>query len=335
MILKEITTGGRGLLVAIVLMFLFTNLLVVPVSSMGNEPVELVYVDGPITILDIPPSWNPMDAPVEKPFGNGPYTAGWTYDNIWLSDKGVNVPARAYYPADANSLDATANTTGAPYPLMVFAPGAGGDEDDYGVLGQNAASWGIMFIIIGYSWSGTTGNVADYRDVMDYYIAANSSAPHILYQMMDFAKVASGGHSHGGRMSALASPYIPEFSVHIGLSPSITQGEVNSITNDWDLPVQLQTGTTDPYPGHGFMYNTFDVVKETVTTVGGGHAGPFDWASALSFMFFHFNDDQRYEYWIFKKGIMIEIANENITLKYDRQDSRFFPPEVNATVTRI
>jgi PKD repeat protein len=324
----------RWLLITIVLMFLLTNLLMVPVSSLQDEQAEPVYVDGPMTILDAPPSWSPLDAPVERPYGNGPYTAGWTYDNIWLSEKAANVRARAYYPADANSEDAGANTTGAPYPLIVFAPGAGQDEDDYGVLGQNAASWGIMFIIIGYNWGiGSSGSVQDYRDVMDYYIAANASAPHILYQMMDFDKVASGGHSHGGRRSALASPYIPEFSVHISLSPSISQAEVNSISNDWDLPMQLHTGTTDPLQGHVFMYNTFDVVKETVTTVGGGHAGPFDWASALAFMFFHFNDDQRYEYWIFKKGIMIEIANENVTLKYDRLDGRFFPPEVNATLS--
>jgi PKD repeat protein len=319
-------------MVAFVLFIMLAGLFASPVASLGPQGSEIRVqgIEAGLAEHRIPDF--PEEPEVEKPYSDGPYTIGWTYDSIFLSDKGTSTTARAYYPALAEGLDATSNTTDAPFPLIIFAPGAGQDEDDYGPLGRVAASWGIMFIIVGFNWGITnSGNVADYRDVVDYYIAANASAVHILYQMMDFDRVASGGHSHGARQSVRATPYISEFKVHISLSPSCTQSEVNAIKDDFDVPIQLHTGTTDPLQGHAFLYNTLTVVRETVTVVGGGHAGPFDWSSALSFMFRYLNDDPRYDYWVFKKGIMEEIASENITLKYNRTDGRFFPPILTAT----
>jgi PKD repeat protein len=280
----------------------------------------------------------PMDLPepsVDEPVGIGPYTPAKTYDMVTLTDKGMTIRVRADYPALDTAENATPNMTGAPYPVIFFGPGAGCNENSYGGLARDTVGWGFVFITIGFDWAvGDSGNVADFRDVVDHYLAANTSAGHKLYQMLDSEKYASGGHSHGARVAARSTPYIPEFKLYMGLSPSIMQSEVNVIADDFDIPMQLHTGTTDPVPGHNYMYNTIDTIKEKVTAIGAGHSGQFYWPSAISFMYYHLNQDARYEYWTYKAGIMKNVAEENITLKYDRQDGRFFPPVLTATSSK-
>jgi PKD repeat protein len=315
---------GSGRMTVVVMMVL--SLLMAPMPS-------IVISSGPSDMASM--AVDVHAPPVQRPEGVGPHTVAKTYDIVTLSDKGTTVRVRADYPAESELENATPDMSGAPYPVIFFGPGAGCNENSYGGLARDTAGWGFVFITIGFDWGlSGSGNVADFRDVVDHYIGANGSSGHKLYQMLDGDRYSSGGHSHGARVAARSTPYIPEFRIYMGLSPSITQGEVDAIADDFHIPMQLHTGTDDPVPGHRYLYNTIDTVKETVTAIGAGHSGQFDWAAAVAFLFYHLSGDDRYEYWTYKAGIMQAIADGNITLRYDRQDGRFFPPALTATASK-
>jgi acetyl esterase/lipase len=100
---------ARAILLAVLSLLLVSAMLPAPALSAGAGEKDSPALSAPTAV---PP----------KPKGYGPHPAGWVDVQIPRPSY-VDVAARIYYPAPYWGLNATPNTTGAPWPVIVFIPG--------------------------------------------------------------------------------------------------------------------------------------------------------------------------------------------------------------------
>jgi predicted dienelactone hydrolase len=128
----------------------------------------------------------------------GLYTVGTTLFSI--PDGDHTVKAYISYPVQINGAP---DTSHAPYPLVVFSPGLGGDGWAYHFLLSHLASVGFVAIawtprgeVVDF-WAGAATRPLDMELVIDY--AEKLTAPGgALAGLIDTGRTAIAGHSSGG-----------------------------------------------------------------------------------------------------------------------------------------
>jgi len=243
---------------------------------------------------------------VSKPNGAGPYSVEWEAVSIPRPSQS-SINARIYFPSSGGGV---VNTSDAPYPGLVFAPGAGGYETDYVSWMTRISSWGYIACIVG-TGGGCDQNTVDIQSyALDYFDAANISSSSTFYGMIDTNSYGGTGHSNGG-WTAIAGGVADQRFKAIGtLSaaawPSFDQGQGDP--KNLHVPLQLLAGSADPFKDQTWQfYNAANPVRSAIIITGATHSGPFMKGHLISFFKFWLDGERDYFTFIYGDEMQQDI----------------------------
>jgi dienelactone hydrolase len=155
------------------------------------------------------------------------------------------------------TLCAPTGDTGAPYPLVVVSPGFQLPRDQYRSMCEHLASWGYVVIVRDYL-SSSIFDPPNHRDladntitIIDWALASEDAA------RIDASKIATAGHSLGGKTSIFTAILDDRVGATVGWdpvdakppvdngSPSVTPEEMPNL----DVPMAVIGETTDTSGG--------------------------------------------------------------------------------------
>lgn len=171
-----------------------------------------------------PPPLDPLEAP-------GPY-------DVYAEALSVPNPEDPASPLQATlygpSENGGAGMAAGPFPLAVFMPGFGATYGMYSAFTEHLASHGT--VVIGFNFDiepGFDGN-HDYLARQASYVidhALNPAGP--LAGRVDGSRVATAGHSLGGKISFYAAAIDPRVQVVMTVDPSNSGGPPCFISEQW------------------------------------------------------------------------------------------------------
>lgn len=220
-----------------------------------------------------------LDAPT-KPTGFGPYLKGYIDVNITRALTGP-VKARIYYPALADGENTTTNSTGAPWPTVVFIPGGNGTLSYCNAISSRIASWG--FVVVNVELGNMFGQpgyrsvitmAQETSDVIDYVENQTVNASHPLFGMMDPDKMGVSGHSWGGITSgySVTDQYgDTRFLASVPISAQPVLGTGTEYIKQVHVPVGLMSGTAEVYQQDEIFKNG-NVPITYIRVVGADHS---------------------------------------------------------------
>ena len=150
-------------------------------TSVGEDAADASDPDAPD--MTVPPLPEPQDP--------GPDTSA-TQGDVTLDDRG-------FLPDLKGTVCVPTDGFGAPHPLVVISPGFAMNRDQYKSYCEHLASWGFVAVV--QTYQGITHN--DYADsvgdIIDWALDPSSGLD------IDADKIATAGHSLGGKVSILAA----------------------------------------------------------------------------------------------------------------------------------
>lgn len=140
-------------------------------------------VDAPASTTDAPTGTDPA--------GDGPSSVTTTTASIPGNGSGRTLSATVYAPQGAG-----------PHPLVVMSPGFQMQRTQYASYGKHLATWGFVVVLTDYAESGFSIDHAriagDVPKVIDWALAQTALA-------VDAQRIATAGHSLGGKISVFAA----------------------------------------------------------------------------------------------------------------------------------
>jgi pimeloyl-ACP methyl ester carboxylesterase len=166
--------------------------------------------------------------PLEKPGPYDVYTQVISVTNP--EDPAQPIPAKIFAPSD----DGGASIADGPFELVVFMPGFGANYSSYYAMTSHLATHGAIVIGMNFVVALGLDGKHDYLArqttyVIDYALSGDGPlAGHV-----DSSKIATAGHSLGGKISFYAAAIDPRISVVMALDPSNSGGPPCAISADW------------------------------------------------------------------------------------------------------
>ena len=148
-----------------------------------------------------------VDAPVSgtDPAGDGPSAVTTTTASIPGNGAGRTLAATVYAPQGAG-----------PHPLVVMSPGFQMQRTQYASYGKHLATWGFVVVLTDYAESGFSIDhariAADVPKVIDWALAQQTLA-------VDGQRIATAGHSLGGKISVFAATLDPRIKAVVAWDP--------------------------------------------------------------------------------------------------------------------
>ena len=294
---------------AVIVCMLLLTLLAMPLAT-----------NGAVKAAGTPPAAPP------KPAGDGPNHKGYIDVNIPRKATGP-VAARIYYPALADGASAATNSSGAPWPTVVFIPGGNGSLGYCNVISSRIASWG--FVVVNVELGNMHGQ-AGYRsvitmaqetsEVINYIENQTVNATYPLYGMMDAKRLGVSGHSWGGITSgySVTKDYgDPRFKASAPISAQPVLGTGTDYIKQVHVPVGLMSGTAEVYQQDEIFANG-NVPITYIRVVGADHSSIVSHHEyVVAFFKYWLSGETGYESWVYTDGILADKAAGIAT--YDRK----------------
>lgn len=211
--------------------------------------------------------------PLTPPVIDGIYPVFIDHTQITTSS-GDTVNMVLYYPGYGNTSGREKRDDQAPFPVVIFSPGAGGTATDYENIVSDLASYG--FIVAGVSWiyeSDREKDTAhlDHTIAIDHVRDLSFSANSPLYGLADTDNCGAYGHSRGARVAYMASGIDDRIKAICAWMPTLNNGsDVNQ-----DIPKLLFAGEVDmvasPSQWTDPLYDSCDPEIIYVNVTGMGH----------------------------------------------------------------
>jgi PKD repeat protein len=254
---------------------------------------------------------------VEKPVDMGSYEVNNDYYEIQQVGA-PNVSAKVYFPAVGFG---NVDPSGAPYPAIAFAPGAGGFENSYSTELVMISSWGFICMIVGTGGPCNQQVVDIQSAVLDFFEDQNQNSSSRFYNMIDVNAFGASGHSNGG-WSAIAggvadSRFKAICTIMGAAGPSYDKGQAN--TANLHVPLQLIAGDEDtPFlPSSNAYYQYANPIKSYLILQGSGHGGPFHLEYLVSFFKYWLEDESGYAKFIYGDELEKDINDGKLEFKSD------------------
>jgi PKD repeat protein/dienelactone hydrolase len=298
---------------AVIVCMLLLTVVAMPLATSGGAT-------GSVKAAGTPPATPP------KPAGDGPYHKG--YIDVNIPRKATNpVAARIYYPAQADGNNVATNSSGAPWPTVVFIPGGNGTLGYCNVISSRIASWG--FVVVNVELGNMHGQ-AGYRsvitmaqetsDVIDYIENQTVNVSHPMHGMMDAKRLGVSGHSWGGITSgySVTKDYgDPRFKASAPISAQPVLGTGTDYIKQVHVPVGLMSGTAEVYQQDEIFKNG-NVPITYIRVVGADHGTILNYHEyAVAFFKYWLSGETGYESWVYTDGVLADKAANIVT--YDRK----------------
>jgi len=133
-------------------------------------------------------------------------TSNWEFS--MTTETGSQVQVTVYYPDSLRPLERFKIRQEAPFPVVVFSPGADGSATDYETILVELASYG--FVVAGASWHYDRDREKDtahddHTLLLDQLEEYGDDTNTPIYGLVDTENCGAFGHSRGGRVAFMAS----------------------------------------------------------------------------------------------------------------------------------
>ncbi|MCX5858867.1 MAG: hypothetical protein NT056_03050 [Proteobacteria bacterium] len=172
---------------------------------------------------------------ISDPSGPGLFLSGKAVYDWHDETRDRALPTSIWYPARP---DGTADRSHAPYPLILFSHGSGGNRDNYTFITAHLATHG--FVVAACDHQGNVGleqfipaepymaikRPQDLSFILDRILESAEGGDQLLSGLIDPERVGAAGHSFGGYTTLVlagASPKVDEFH-QLCNGPSPTTG---------------------------------------------------------------------------------------------------------------
>lgn len=225
-----------------------------------------------------------------------------------------------YYPGYNRLIEKQSRDREAPFPLIIFSPGAGGSGVvPYTNLVSDLASFG--FVVVGVNWfyeNNRENDVAhiDHTKIIDHVGEMSNSRSSPLYNLADTSNCGAYGHSRGGRAAFMASGVDDRINSVCAWMPtlnnasSIDQSSRKLLFAGKFDEVAYQSGWTDP------LYESCDPSIVYIIT-DGDHTPNEEIHGDITFKFFryHLKDEASMESEVYGDGIKQRANSGEFQLK--------------------
>jgi len=203
---------------------------------------------------------------LREPASPGPYGVGIAHMTFTRASSTTGLPrvldTVIWYPVDDEGngepvADAPPATKGAPFPVVLFSHGSGGEPDHASYLTEHLASWG--FVVVAPAHPGNTqqdGNCdvecladsfinrgPDVIFTLDQVLALKDDESQSLGAIIDAERTAVTGFSFGGMTAVRAAPE-GRFDAIAGLAPAAPEALIE-IGRALDVPILVAAGGGD------------------------------------------------------------------------------------------
>jgi predicted transcriptional regulator len=277
------------------------------------------------------------EAAVDKPSEPGPYKVG--YANVTYPLLGETEPeiATYYYPATTDGINATPDTSGAPYPTVFWFWYPGLDNETVEDIRYLVASHGMVFVNNRGQAHLRYPNIIDrpefdyaWSSMMDTIESLDGNLSSPLYGMIDQEAYGISGWMDGyyGAVAAADDGRGDAFAL---LSP--TPGEDETGYLYWTGPTQIQQAEfnheLEPYTKRAYP-NTQSTVKSEVTIYGADiYNGSYDLGLYMAFLLYYLDGKDEYRTFLYGEDAIQGTTNMLYDLKFEVSDDEFFPPDVS------
>lgn len=209
----------------------------------------------------------------------GIYPVGWDTETLPRTGGG-NFTALVIYPATANGNDTPVDTSGAPYPGIVFGHGFFQNPNRYQPSLEYLASHGYIIVApetqLGL-FPDVEQYVQDFSDSLTWLETANQDPNSQYYQAINPNKLAVSGHSMGGGTTILAAANDSRVVAVLNMAAIETNPSAIEAMSTLTIPVSLLSGSEDaivPYENNSLlMYNNGNAPRMLPLLLGGSHCG--------------------------------------------------------------
>jgi len=255
---------------------------------------------------------------------------------------GVMVAIEIYYPGYDRWLDKPDRDNAAPFEVIIFSPGAGGDATAYEDYLNYWASWG--FVVAGASWSyehDREQDVAylDHGKVLDLLDqkGAEGNWRDPFNGVPDTSQVGAVGHSRGGRTAFMATSQESRIVCASAWMPTLD----NSSEVSEGVALQLFGGEVDDIaPPVNWTDPLYESVGDDIVYIevfGGGHGTDMDIHPVMTFhlFMFHLKGDTGVEGDLYGGNLMdrAEAGEFRLRMKMGGEEYDSHPPPVGDTNT--
>lgn len=174
----------------------------------GNEPVKPPQ---PLTPCCVAP-WQPsaMEDPGLPASGAGPFAAAVLDREFVDAARDRTIPAEVFFPSDDGAVPSNA---GAPYPVVAVTHGFSSTGDMVRAYGERLATWGYIAIVPDLPYTSFfdvfqvnhNESAADILFLMNTACCENDDPQSAFFERVDRWRLATAGHSLGGKLSVLAA----------------------------------------------------------------------------------------------------------------------------------
>ncbi|MBM4249235.1 MAG: hypothetical protein FJ149_07340 [Euryarchaeota archaeon] len=138
------------------------------------------------------------------------------------------------------------DASGAPYPVILMMPYAGGDATAYDFVAPRLVSWGLVVVCVGQNQADpSSGNANDLNDLLDQLERGNATSGHALFGMIDRGAYGISGHSRGGAYSIYHGWPVSRIRAVQAMAPALSQGDVDTVARLPAKPFEVQVGRLD------------------------------------------------------------------------------------------
>jgi dienelactone hydrolase len=254
---------------------------------------------------------------------------------------GSQVSVTVYYPYSMRPLVKYKINQEAPFPVVVFSPGAGGPATDYSSILTELASYG--FVVAGASWNYDNDREKDtahddHTDLLDLLEEYGNDINTPIYGLVDTDRCGAFGHSRGGRVAFMASGSDDRIDAVAAWMPTLN----NASHVEQSVSKYLFGGDEDEVvPPDEWLDPLFKSCEETIAFVnvfGGNHQPEQEIHIDLTMKFFryHLKGEESLEDELYGLGIRerAESGEFHLRMKWhgDEYDSH---PDLTPEDTKV
>lgn len=198
--------------------------------------------------------------------------------------------AQVYYPATSTGASTPWDTSGGPYPVVVFAHGLGtAPIEEHSLTATHLASYGYLVVMpLSYTsvldFLATSSLGQDMQSSYNRLVAQNSNSSSFYFGNVDTTGYTAMGHSMGGAASVSIASQSNDVKTVIGWATQNMQvPNITSQLPNVDVPMQQIAGTQDGVVSQSTTTSIYNNAHEPVALnrlIGGFHFGFMDVGSS-------------------------------------------------------
>jgi len=305
--------------------------------SRGIVLLKLIVLNLLLSFLAAPVLAEGQESQDTFPEGVGPYKVGYVEFSNMSKRAGKRLRVGIHYPATESDPQSDPDSTGAPYPTMLFSTGIDSLARHYYEFSKTMASYGFVFVVVESHLSAKDlERSEDLVQILNWLEVQNDNSSFKLNQMIDKSRIGVTGHSMGGAAAILAPANESRFKISVPIAASVderyTEATFESAA-DVKVPIFIVAGDKDYGYGRASpeIYKEANPPKFLLIVISGTHGSlVLDYSEdrvekyIIPFLKVYLCSEEEYISYLCGEHAQQEVDEGKIELSYDISESVAF-----------